>query len=270
DCRELLPAIAAGTSRAAFAVTESNGRWDSSGVTLTAEAADGAYKLNGAKSFVVDGCNADRLIVVGREPGTEGDAGLSFFVVDPSASEVEAKPLQVVDLTRKLAHIEFNGARAEPLGTVGQGASALAACMDEAAVAIANESVGGAQKMFDSAFEYTQMRMQFGRPIGSFQVIKHRMADLLVEVELAKSAAYYAAAAVADGDDDLPAIASLAKAGTSDAFMHLATECIQLHGGIGFTWENDTHLWFKRAKSSEVFLGDPSYHRELLMQRWEV
>jgi alkylation response protein AidB-like acyl-CoA dehydrogenase len=114
------------------------------------------------------------------------------------------------------------------------------------------------------------MRVQFGRVIGSFQALKHRSADMLLDVELAKSAAYYAAAAAAEGDADLPALASLAKASASEAYMQAAINTIQIHGGIGFAWDNDTHLWFKRAKSSEVFLGTPSYHRELLMQHWNV
>ncbi|HBA42662.1 MAG TPA: acyl-CoA dehydrogenase, partial [Alphaproteobacteria bacterium] len=118
--------------------------------------------------------------------------------------------------------------------------------------------------------DYAMMRMQFGRPIGSFQAIKHKCADMLVDVELAKAAAYYAAAAAADEDEDLPAIASLAKASVSDAYMKTAIDTIQIHGGIGFTWDNDTHLWFKRAKSSEVFLGDAHYHRELMLRHWDV
>jgi alkylation response protein AidB-like acyl-CoA dehydrogenase len=142
--------------------------------------------------------------------------------------------------------------------------------LDQAAIALANEMVGGAQKLLDSAVEYARVRVQFGRTIGSFQAIKHRLADLLLEVELAKSAAYYAAQAAATDDPEWPALACLAKATASETYLRAAVECIQFHGGIGFTWDNDTHLWFKRAKSSEVFLGQPSYHRELLMQRWEV
>ncbi len=130
--------------------------------------------------------------------------------------------------------------------------------------------VGGAQALFDSAVEYAKLRVQFGRTIGSFQAIKHKCADLLLELELAKSAAYYAAQAAATDDPEWPALACLAKASASEAYLHIAAETIQIHGGIGFTWENDTHLWFKRAKSSEVFLGQPDYHRELLMQRWGV
>src|SRR5262249_10166885 len=129
---------------------------------------------------------------------------------------------------------------------------------------------GGAQKLLESAIDYSKLRVQFGREIGSFQAIKHKLADMLLDVELAKSSAYYAAQAAAIGDPEWPALANLAKAAVSDTYLHTAAQTIQIHGGIGFTWENDTHLWFKRAKSSEVFLGLPSYHRELLMQRWGV
>jgi alkylation response protein AidB-like acyl-CoA dehydrogenase len=142
--------------------------------------------------------------------------------------------------------------------------------LDQAAIALANEMVGGAQALLDAAVNYAKMRVQFGRTIGSFQAIKHRLAEMLLDVELAKSAAYYAAQAATVDDPEWPALASLSKAAASETYLHTAAECIQIHGGIGFTWDNDTHLWFKRAKSSEVFLGQPSYHRELLMQRWGV
>jgi alkylation response protein AidB-like acyl-CoA dehydrogenase len=130
--------------------------------------------------------------------------------------------------------------------------------------------VGGAQTLFDSAVSYTKLRVQFGRTIGSFQAIKHKCADMLLEMELAKSAAYYAAQAAATNDPEWPALACLAKAAASETYLRIAIDCIQIHGGIGFTWDHDTHLWFKRAKSSEVFLGQPYYHRELLLQRWGV
>jgi alkylation response protein AidB-like acyl-CoA dehydrogenase len=130
--------------------------------------------------------------------------------------------------------------------------------------------VGGAQALLDSAVSYAKLRVQFGREIGSFQAIKHKLADMLLDVELAKSASYCAAQAAAADDPEWPALACLAKAAASETYLHTAAECIQIHGGVGFTWDNDTHLWFKRAKSSEVFLGQPSYHRELLMKRWGV
>lgn len=266
----LLPAIAAGDTVATLAFTEDNGRWDSSGVALTAAKEGGGYRLDGVKSFVLDGHTADLLIVVARRPGSAGDEGLSFFIVDGKAKGLERRLLKSVDQTRKLARLTFNSVPAELLGEAGAAAAPLARTLDQAAVCLANEMVGGAEHMRQSALDYVMMRMQFGRPIASFQAVKHKCADMLVDVELAKSAAYYAAEAAAENDAELPAIASLAKACAADAFIQTAKETIQLHGGIGFTWDNDTHLWFKRAKSSEVFLGTPVYHRELLMQRWNV
>jgi alkylation response protein AidB-like acyl-CoA dehydrogenase len=268
--RDLLPAIASGECIATLALTEPNGRWDAGGVELEATSKNGEYQLNGVKSFVLDGHTADLIVVAARAPGTRSEDGLSFFTVPGDAAGLERRLLETVDATRKQARLEFNGVKAERLGTGAGAHQALASTLDQAAVALANEMVGGAQQMLDSAVEYAQMRVQFGRQIGSFQAIKHKCADMLLEVELAKSAAYYAADAAAEGDPELPALASLAKSLASETYMHAAAECIQIHGGIGFTWDNDTQLWFKRAKSSEVFLGDPAYHRELLMQRWEV
>ncbi|MDP6706372.1 MAG: acyl-CoA dehydrogenase family protein [Alphaproteobacteria bacterium] len=268
--RALLPAIAAGETVATLAFTEDNGRWDSAGVGLTATASDNAFRLNGAKSFVLDGHTADLIVVLARAPGTTGDEGLSFFTLAGDADGLERQALQTVDMTRKQARLEFQDVPAELLGEEGGAAAPLAKTLNQAAVCLANEMVGGAEWLRESAVDYSLMRMQFGRAIGSFQSMKHKAADMLLDVELAKSAAYYAAAAAAEDDDDLPALASLAKAAASEVYMRTAIHTIQIHGGIGFTWDNDTHLWFKRAKSSEVFLGDPSYHRELLMQRWDV
>ncbi len=268
--RTLLPPLAAGESRAALAFTEDNGLWDSSGVAMTATSSGGGYTLNGAKSFVLDGHTADRIVALARTPGTSGNEGLSFFTVPGDAAGLTRTLLKTADPTRKQARLEFKGVQAELLGVEGAAAEPLAKTLDLAAVCLANEMVGGAEKLRESALDYAMMRVQFGRQIGSFQTMKHKSADMLLEVELAKSAAYYAAAAAAEEDEDLPALASLAKASASQAYMQTAINTVQIHGGIGFTWDNDTHLWFKRAKSSEVFLGDPSYHRELLMQRWDV
>ena len=208
-------------------------------------------------------------MVVARAAGTVGDAGLGFFLVEPDAAGVTRTPLATMDATRKQANIEFRRAPAELLGEAGNGASALSKTLDHAAIALANEMVGGAQALLDSAVVYANLRVQFGRAIGSFQAIKHKCADMLLDVELAKSAAYYAAQAEADGDPQTPSLASLAKAAAADTYMRVAASTIQIHGGIGFTWDHDTHLWFKRAKSSEVLLGDPNYHRELMLQRME-
>ena len=266
----LLPGIATGETVATLAFTENNGLWDSAGVALTATPAGDGYRLSGVKSFVLDGHTADLVIVLARAPGSSGATGLSFFSVRGDAAGLDRRLLKSVDGTRKLARLTFDNVPADVLGEEGGAAAPFATTLDQAAVCLANEMVGGAEQLRQSALDYAMLRMQFGRPIASFQAIKHKCADMLVEVELAKSAAYCAAEAAAENDPELPALASLAKACAADAFMQTARETIQLHGGIGFTWDNDTHLWFKRAKSSEVFLGSPTYHRELLMQRWNV
>ena len=264
----LLPQIAAGETVATLAFTEDNGRPDNAGVELTAVASDNAFRLNGAKSFVLDGHTADLVVVLAREPGSTGDDGLSFFTLSGDADGLERRSLETADPTRKLARLRFDDVQAELLGEAGAAAVPLARTLDQAAICLANEMVGGAERLRQATVDYAMMRIQFGRAIGSFQSLKHKAADMLVDVELAKSAAYFAAAAADENDDDLPALASLAKAAAADAYMQTAIHAIQIHGGIGFTWDNDTHLWFKRAKSSEVFLGDANYHRELLMRRW--
>jgi alkylation response protein AidB-like acyl-CoA dehydrogenase len=266
--RALLPGIATGDTIATLAFTEPNGRWDAGGVGLTATGSGGKFTLDGVKSFVLDGHTADLIVVLARKPGSSGDGGLSFFTVRGDAKGLTRRALKVMDPTRKQALIEFHSVEAALLGTEGAAAAPLAKTLTLAAVALANEMAGGAERLREDALEYVKLRFQFGRPLASFQTMKHKHADMLADVELAKSAAYYAAAAAAENDPDLPALASLAKACAADAYMQTAIHAIQVHGGIGFTWDNDTHLWFKRAKSSEVFLGDPSYHRELMMQRW--
>ena len=266
----LLPAIAAGQTIATLALTEQNGRWDNCGIELTATPTAAGFVLDGHKRFVLDGHTADVIIVAARAPGTSGDEGLSLFVVKGNCDGLTRRRLETLDQTRKQAELIFSGVAAELLGRAGEGAIALARTRDLAAIALASEMVGGAQALLDSAVDYAQIRMQFGRLIGSFQAIKHKCADMLLDVELARSAAYYAAAAVADDDLEVPALASLSKALAAEAFMNVAAECIQIHGGIGFTWDQDTHLWFKRAKTTEVMFGDPSYHRERYMQCLET
>ena len=266
----LLPDLANGVRLAALAVTEPNGQWDPQAIELVATPVAEDFLLEGAKSYVVDGHVADLLVVAGRAPGTAGGEGLALFTVRADASGVDRRLLESMDATRKIARIEFHGAQAQLLGDVNDGAKPLVRTLDQAAIALANEMVGGAQAVFDAAVNYAKLRVQFGRTIGSFQAIKHKCADMLLEMELAKSAAYYAAQAAAADDPEWPALACLAKAAASEMYLHIAAECIQIHGGIGFTWDHDTHLWFKRAKSSQVFLGQPYYHRELLLQRWGV
>ena len=257
-----LPGIAAGETIATLALTEDSGRWDLDGVACSARADGDGYRLDGHKMFVVDGHVASLFLVAART-----DAGLSLFAVSGDAEGLERTALHTMDQTRKQARLEFAGTPARLVGGDGAASAGLTHALDLAAVALAAEQVGGAQRVLEMSVDYAKTRIQFGRPIGSFQAIKHKCADMLLEVESAKSAAYYAEWAAAEGSDELPVVACLAKAYCSEAYFHAAAENIQIHGGIGFTWEHDAHLYFKRAKSSELMLGDPAYHRELLAQR---
>jgi alkylation response protein AidB-like acyl-CoA dehydrogenase len=260
--KELLPGIASGETIATLAMTEDSGRWDAEGITATATKAGDGYTIDGHKMFVLDGHTANLIIVAAKT----GDS-ISLFTVAGDAEGLTRTPLATMDQTRKQARLEFADTPAKLIGTEGEGWPVLSRVLDLAAVALAAEQVGGAQKCLDMSVDYAKVRVQFGRPIGSFQAIKHKCADMLLEVESAKSAAYYAGWAAAELNDELPTVASLAKAYCSDAYFHAAAENIQIHGGIGFTWEHDAHLYFKRAKSSQLLLGDPTYHRELLAQR---
>jgi len=261
--RELLPPIAAGDCIATLAIAEADGRWETDAVAMTAAPAGGGFRLDGAKSFVTDGHSADLIVVAARAP-----AGLTLFAVAGDAAGLERRPLDALDPTRKLARLEFRAVAGRPLGEVGRAAGPLARALDRAAVMLACEMVGGAERLREDALAYAKLRVQFGRPIAAFQSMKHKQADMLVDVELAKSAAYHAAEAAAEDDPELPALASLAKAAAAEAYVQTAVHAVQIHGGIGFTWDNDTHLWFKRAKASEVFLGDPAWHRERMLRAW--
>jgi alkylation response protein AidB-like acyl-CoA dehydrogenase len=260
--KNYLPGIASGETIATLAITEDNGKWDFGGIECTAQRKGDSWSLDGHKMFVLDGHVADLIIVAARTA-----EGVTLFAVDGDAAGLTRTPLPTMDQTRKQARLEFSGTPATLIGAVGGAEPGLSKTLDLAAVALAAEQVGGAQHVLDASVEYAKTRIQFGRPIGSFQAIKHKCADMLLEVESAKSAAYYAGWAAAEDSDELPVVASLAKSYCSEAYFHAAAENIQIHGGIGFTWEHPAHLYFKRAKSSELLLGDPSYHRELLAQR---
>jgi alkylation response protein AidB-like acyl-CoA dehydrogenase len=260
--RDLLPRLASGEAIGTLAVAEDGGRWDLDAVAAEARPAGHGWVLDGHKAFVVDGGQADLIVVAARAP-----AGLSAFVVEAGAPGLTRTAPPTLDQTRRLARLELATTPARLIGEEGDAAGWLSKTLDLAAVALAAEQVGGAQRCLEMAVEYAKTRQQFGRPIGSFQAVKHRCADMLVRVESARSAAYYAAWAAAEDTDELPVVASLAKAYCSEAYFFAAAENIQVHGGIGFTWEHDAHLYFKRAKASELLLGDPAYHRELLAQR---
>ena len=267
--KDLLPGIAAGETVATLAFTEDDGSWDPASIRLTAtkNAAtknNGSWRLDGHKSFVLDGHAAD-LVLAAAATGTDGT--LSLFAVTGTAEALTRRALPTLDQTRKLARLSFNHTPARLVGEPGAARAVLDHTLDVAAIALAAEQLGGAQRALDMAVAYAKVRQQFGRPIGSFQAIKHRCADLLLEVESLRSAVGYAAAAVAAGSTEVRVLAPLLKAYASEVYSHVAGENIQIHGGIGFTWEHDAHLYLKRAKASELFLGDASYHRERLATR---
>lgn len=259
-----LPRLANGTHKSTLAYSESNGSWAKASISTAAKPLGDRYELHGSKSFVPDAHLAD-FVVIAAKP--DGEADPCLFLVQKDAPGMVIRSLEVMDRTRKLGIVELDGTPAERLGDAAN-AGALDQTLAIAATCLANEMVGGADRLREDALAYAQMRVQFGRPIASFQSLKHKAADMLMDVELAKSGAYYAAAALDCNDAEANAMASLAKAQAGDAYMQTAIHAVQIHGGIGFTWENDTHLWFKRAKSSSVFLGDSNHHRELLMQAW--
>jgi len=256
-----LPRLASGDQIGTLAVAEESGSWDITATEATVELADdGQSKLSGVKMYVADGQTADIFVVSARSQ--VGPVGL--YVVEANSPAVTVTPLSTLDMTRPQARVEFSSAPARPLTGDADQMAVPERVMATAAILLAAEQVGGAQRCLDMAVEYAKIRVQFGRPIGSFQAIKHKCADMLLDVESARSAAYYAAS-VLDDDSESPLIAAaLAKAHCSSAYTRVAAENIQIHGGIGFTWEHPAHLYFKRAKTSEILLGDPAWQRERL------
>ncbi|HEX5406763.1 MAG TPA: acyl-CoA dehydrogenase family protein [Pseudonocardiaceae bacterium] len=257
-----LPGIATGELVATLAFAQDGGAWDGTGSGLTARHDAGEWRLSGYRSLVLDGHNADLVLA-----GARTEAGPSLFAVTGATPGLAARMVPTLDQTRRLAHIDFNDVSAQLIGVDGAAGEVLGRTLDRAALALAAQQLGGAQAALDMAVAYAKSREQFDRPIGSFQAIKHRAADLLLEIESTRSAVLYGAWAVADCSDEVPVVASLAKAYASDAFAHAAGENIQMHGGIGFTWEHDAHLYFKRAAFDQQFLGDSAYHRERLATR---
>jgi alkylation response protein AidB-like acyl-CoA dehydrogenase len=272
-----LPRIAAGEARATLALLEESARWDAAGVEVSAKPGkNGGFVLNGTKLFVIDGHTADLLVVAARtaKPTKEDPAhGVSLFLVPAAARGVRASLLPTMDQTRKLAEVALARVEVKPdalLGPLHRGWPVVARVLDRAAVALCAEMCGGAQKVLDLSTDYAKMRVAFGRPIGAYQAVKHRCADMLVAVENAKSITYYAAWAADQDAPDAALAASMAKAFVSDAYRKVAGDGIQVHGGIGFTWEHDMHLYFKRAKGSEVAFGDATLHRERVAQLLEL
>jgi len=262
--QKYLPDIAAGKTKATLAFLEENARWDEKGINIKARKGKKNYSLSGVKLFVPDAHTADVIVCAVRTAD-----GLSLFVVDRQQAGVNTRLLKTMDQTRKLCEVTFDKVQVTPdavLGAAGQASGPLRRIIDRSKVALCAEMCGGAQKVLDMTVEYAKIREQFGRPIGSFQAIQHKCANMLVQVESAKSATYYAAWAVSNNIPEAPLAAAMAKAYCSDAFRQVTAEGIQVHGGIGFTWEHDMHIYFKRAKGSEVTFGDATWNRELVAQ----
>jgi alkylation response protein AidB-like acyl-CoA dehydrogenase len=263
--KEILPAVAEGRTILTFAITEEAGTENLEDLATRAERSNGSYRLTGTKLFVPHAQSADAIVVVART-GSAGDTGISLLLVDPRSTGVEITPLESMDLTSRIAEVRFDGAEADLLGEENTGWRTWESVRDRALVALTAEAVGGSEKVLEDSVSYAKERVQFGKPIGVHQAIKHKCADMLIEVESSKSIAYYAAWTVAEDNDQAPLAAAMAKAYASDAYRHTSAENIQIHGGVGFTWEYDCHYYFKRAKAIEVTYGDPAYHRERVAQ----
>ncbi|GGK84206.1 acyl-CoA dehydrogenase family protein [Streptomyces flaveus] len=265
-CARFLPGIAAGATTATLAVAENSGSWDPALISARAvrdgEGGEGGWRLTGRKSFVIDGTTADLVLVVARTVG-----GPSLFAVDGTAPGLTAESMETLDATRAMARLTLDAVPATLIGSDGSGGRIMAKVLDFASVALAAEQSGGARRCLETAAEYARTRHQFGRPIGSFQAVKHKCADMLVQVELAEAASREAARLAAEGSPDYPVAAGVAHVACSRAYMFTAMENIHVHGGIGFTWEHPAHLYFRRAKSSQLLFGGPAVYHERLLDR---
>jgi len=266
----LLPRIAAGELIGTLAHMEPSGAWDADGIAMVAQPSAGRFMLEGTKLFVNDGHVAEYFLVAARSDGQSGgETGITLFALERTRPGIAVTVLDTLDQTRKIAEVSFQeveASQADVVGEIGEGWKILSQVIDRGKVALAAEMVGGANKVLDMAVAYAKTREQFGRPIGSFQAIQHKCANMLVDIEAARSAVLYAAWAVSQEVAEAPLAAALAKAAASDAYRRATAEGIQIHGGIGFTWEHDMHLYFKRAKSSEFTFGDATYNREIVAQ----
>ncbi len=247
--------------------------WGAESVTATCRRDGDDFVLEGEYRYVVDGHSAQLLVVAAREEGSVGEEGISLFLLPAGTEGVSRQWLPTMDQARKQATIRLDKVRLEPdalMGAAGEGWKPLAQVLDLAAVALAAEQVGGCQQLLDLTVEYTGERVQFNRTVASFQAVKHKAADMMLKTEVARSAIYYAACVTQESLEggpmagELGEAASVAKSYCSDAYFSIAGDSLQLFGGVGFTWEYDVHLYFKRAKSSEHLLGNGAFHRERL------
>jgi alkylation response protein AidB-like acyl-CoA dehydrogenase len=258
-----LGGVAAGEITGTLALVEDNGSIDTGRISSIASPDGDGFVLDGTKAAVLEAATADEIAVVARRPGTDGDDGVGAFVV-PRA-EVGVEPVDAFDASRPLARVVLDGVRVgadRALGEPGPTtAVAVRRAVEVAAVALAVETVGAAQSIFDITLAYAKQREQFGVPIGSFQAIKHKFADMLVALERARATSYFAALTIAEDDDRRSLAASMAKAAAADCAALLAKEGIQIHGGIGYTWEHDMHLYVRRVRSNSVLFGNAAQHR---------
>jgi alkylation response protein AidB-like acyl-CoA dehydrogenase len=264
--QQMLPRLVRGETKVCVALLEADGRYDPRGISMRASIRGNRATLNGTKLFVVDAHVSDYIICVARtRGGRDPESGISLFVLDITSAGIACTPLMSIDQTRGLCEVSFTrvGVSLEAmLGGRDAAWPTLQRALDKATVALCAEMVGGAEKAMEMCVDYGKTRVQFGRPIGSFQAVKHKIADMKVWVENAKSVVYYAAWAVDRDAPEASRAASMAKAYCSEMYTQVTADGIQVHGGVGFTWDHHMHLYFKRAKSSEVLLGDSTWHRE--------
>jgi len=261
--RKWLPLIASGEAIGTLALFEGKGNPSPQAIKLSAS----GNIVNGVKKPVPDGAIADFAIVAACTGSTGRDSDISLFLVDIKAGGVEAKALTNVDPSRGQAELTFKNCKAEPLGPVGEGWSMVSQVLDRAAVLIAFEQVGGADRALEMGRDYALDRIAFGRPIGSFQAVKHMLADMYVSATLARSNSYYGAWALSTSASELPEAAAAARISATQAFQHCAKNNIQVHGGMGFTWEFDCHLYYRRANALALSLGSLSYWQDALIER---
>ena len=262
-----LPRLVGGEIFGAVACLEESDRHDPAGIMTRARASRQGFTLDGRKLFVFGAPGADLLLVAARTRAGSGPAGISLFLVEASGPGVRIRPEETIDLTRRVGEVELRGAavpRDALLGKPGGGWPLLARLLDLGAIAIAADSLGGAERTLEMGVDYSKVREQFGRTIGSFQAIKHMAAEMVAEVEPSRSLVWYAAYAFDHRPGEAARAAAMAKARLGEVYTATVDRAVQIHGGIGFTWEHDIHLWFKRARWNEVAFGDPAFHRERL------
>jgi alkylation response protein AidB-like acyl-CoA dehydrogenase len=258
-----LPAIASGAAIGTLALFEGKGNPSPQAIKLVASGGS----LTGVKKPVPDGAIADFVIVAARNGSSGRDSDVSLFLVDMKAEGVEARALTNVDPSRGQAELVFKNCKAEPLGAAAEGWSIVSQVLDRAAVLMAFEQVGGADRALEMGRDYALDRIAFGRPIGSFQAVKHLLADMYVSATLARSNCYYGAWALSTNAGELPEAAAAARISATQAFQHCAKNNIQVHGGMGFTWEFDCHMYYRRSNAMALSLGSLSYWEDTLIDR---